>query len=497
MTATAQQSQRVAVTQFVHELVNVVMYRRLYDRDSAFVAEATQVLLGALRRAATAGIEMPLRLQIADDCIHHDGQALRGPSLQATTLLRACAEREVAQIAFGAALSAEELNRGLDLLLLPHNQDALQRSHRDQALQALGIRNLTFGLRTPGDPNDRRTALADGAALRRYQDLAETLQHSHARAHRDQDISVDAVQAAVEKSLTQFEEPSALLALATQDEVDRFTVGHSVRVALLALQVARAVGATREQLVHVGSAALMHDIGKSKVPQQILWKRGRLDAEEWRWMAQHPRLGAQILIEHHGEVDPSAIGAAFCHHLGQDGVGYPKAAVPIVPSGTSRLIRVCDVFEALTSVRPYKRALAPVEAYAVMFRNADDFDPTWLRTFARTLGLFPNGTRVLLDDGAEALVVRQGATPDTPVVRLLSGAAGAALPAGAPDELGVGGSAEGQVRRIAAVSTQDRCVMVPEFDLDTPEYLTVDPAHACLSHGLAHDANAVGQRRTV
>lgn len=488
-------TRRAAVLQFVHELVNVAMYRRLYDRDSAFVAEAIAELLRALRRAAAAGVEMPLRLQIADDCIHHDGHPLRGPSLQATTLLRACAEREVAQVGFDAALTAEELNRGLDLLLLPHNAEALRRGHRDQALLALGIRHLTFGLRTPGDPADRRTPLADAAALHRYQDLAETLQQSHARAHRDQDIPVDAVQAAVEKSLAQFEEPSALLALATQDDVDRFTVGHSVRVALLALQVARSFGATREQLVHVGSAALMHDIGKSKVPQQILWKRGRLDADEWHWMAQHPRLGAQILIEHHGEVDPSAIGAAFCHHLGQHGIGYPKATVPIAPSGTSRLIRVCDVFEALTAVRPYKRALTPVEAYAVMFRNPEDFDATWLRTFARTLGLFPNGTRVLLDDGAEALVVRQGHQPHEPMVRLLTGAAGAALPADAPDELVVGSALEGRPRRIAAVSTQDRCVLVPEFDPAEPEYLTIDPAHACLSHGLQHDAATVSRGR--
>ena len=73
------------------------------------------------------------------------------------------------------------------------------------------------------------------------------------------------------------------------------------------------------------------------------------------------------------------------------------------------------------SVRPYKRALTPVEAYAVMFRSEQDFDPCWLRQFVRTLGLFPTGTRVLLDDGADALVVGQTDSAHQPIVQLLTG----------------------------------------------------------------------------
>lgn len=493
MSRTAAQLQRAAVLQFVHALVTATMYRRLFDRSSPFVLEGLREMVQALQTAAACGADMPLRLQLTDDCIHHDGKPLRGPSLQAAALLQACAERQIAQLAFATALTIDEANRCFDLLLLPQNLDALRRDQRDQALLALGIRHVQFGLRTAGDPADRRQELADASALHRYQDLAATLQQSHALAHRDEKVAVDAVQTAIEKSLPQFDEPSALLALATQDDVDRFTVGHSVRVALLALQVARALGASRDQLVRVGSAALMHDIGKSKVPQEILWKRGRLDAEEWRWMAQHPRLGAQILIEQQDEVDPSAIGAAFCHHLGQHGTGYPKSSLPIVPSGTSRLVRVCDVFEALTSVRPYKRALAPIEAYAVMFRNADDFDAAWLRCFARTLGIFPNGTRVLLDDGAEALVLRQGRTPHEPEVQLLSGPGGHALPPGAPERITIGPQPDGRHRRIATVNTQDRCILVPKFADADPEYLTVDPSHACLSAHLAGDAHRVAR----
>jgi hypothetical protein len=202
-------------------------------------------------------------------------------------------------------------------------------------------------------------------------------------------------------------------------------------------------------------------------------------------MQQHPRLGMELLLEQHSSIDPCAIGAAFCHHLGPCG-GYPEAAVPIRLSGTSHLIRVCDVFEALTSVRPYKKALTPIEAFAVMFRHERDFHPDWLCCFARTLGLFPTGTNVMLGNGAEGVVLAQTADPSRPIVRLLTGAGGAALGPEQPSRVLIGQRIEGTTHRIAAISTHERCVLVPEFEA-TDAVLTVP--HACMSQELIEDAN--------
>ncbi|MEO6597646.1 MAG: HD domain-containing phosphohydrolase [Planctomycetota bacterium] len=491
-TPTIAELQLAAVTTFAHELVAASLNRLLHARDHRFVTDALEEMVDALRHAAALGIDMPLQLQLGEDRIHFEGKELTGPSLQARTLLRRCSERHIAILGFGGGLDPEEANRCLDLLLLPQNQDAFARNNRDAVLSAFGIRNLRWSLQSPGDPGDRHSHVDPSQkALHQYQDLADCLQQNHLRAHRDMELAVDEAADVVERTVAQFDEPSLLLSLATQDDVDRFTVGHSVRVALLALQVARALGGEREQLVHVGTAALMHDIGKSKVPQHILFKQGALTTEEWHWMAQHPRLGAQILLEQHAEVDPSTIGAAFCHHMGPTGRGYPQPTVPVSPSGISHLVRVCDVFEALTSVRPYKRALMPIEAYAVMFRNEQDFDPAWLRRFARTLGLFPTGSRVHLDCGAEALVVAQTKCPEHPVVRLLSGRDGTALVADQPSEVQIGQALEGRVPRILGVTTHDRCVAVPEFDLAEPEILTTHGSHACVSTALARDAARV------
>jgi len=487
------QVQHHAVTDFVHNFVAASLNRQMHAPDSTFVLDSLQTVIESLRHCQDNGIEMPINLQLDDLVIHFDGEPLNGPSLQAGSLLRHCKDRCIATLSFGPGLTADEINRCFDLILLEVNRDALQRNTRDLAMQAFGIKHIDFTLDTPGDPTNRRQPVdydSHSRSLRQYQNLAECLQQNHMLAYRDLELQIDEAAGIVERVLNDLEEPSTLLSLATQDDVDRFTVGHSVRVALLALQVARKLGLDREQLVSVGTAALMHDIGKSKVPQEILWKNGHLDKEEWRLMAQHPRLGAQLLLEQHTTIDPFAIGAAFCHHMSPCG-GYPKSALPIRPSGVSHLIRVCDVFEALTSVRPYKKALTPIEAYVVMFRHERDFHADWLRRFSHSIGLFPTGTRIMLDNGADGIVLAQSKEPSQPIVRLLTGAGGAALAADEPDRIVIGNMVEGKVRRVAAVSTHDRCVKVPEFDPMATEMTT---PNACLSPELAKDAQRTGDK---
>ena len=376
-----------------------------------------------------------------------------------------------------------------DEITLRENVDAFQRSHRQATMCAFGIRSVKVTLRNPADPENRSRQLTGGeSALRQYQQLSTALQDNHRLAHGDHELALDQAATAVEASLGQFDEPSMLLSLSMQDDVDRFTVGHSVRVALLALQVARGLGASRDQLVRVGAAALMHDIGKSKVPQEVLFKQGRLTEDEWYWMAQHPRLGAQILIEQHENVDPRTIGAAFCHHMGPAGGGYPEPMMPMQPSATSSLIRVCDVFEALTAVRPYKRALTPIEAFAVMHRNPDDFDARWLNSFVKTLGLFPTGTRVQLVDGSDGVVVAQGSDLLRPEVRLLTGAGGATLPADHPGAVTIGESFEGSIPQIACIMARGRELPIPDFDPLDPDEQGPCAHDACLGH---HDHDHV------
>lgn len=442
-----------ALDRFVHDLVVAILNLGMHPPGSQLVRESLRDLVTTLREILGRDATTPLRLEVQGGSLHACGRELVAASLQAGVLLTLCARRSVRALVFHPRLDAAEAGRFLLALLDEHEGAAFQpgaRARVERLLAAHGVRNLQVELApnrslTPANAGDGTHGLYD------YRELTSFLHDNHVAAFRGEDLQIERATGVVEHAISQIQaEPGSLLTLASYDDIDAFTVGHSVRVALLALHVARAAGAAKRDLVAIGTAALLHDIGKSRVPQEILFKRGRLDEDEWQIMAQHPRLGAGILVEQR-HLDPRAIGAAFCHHMSPGGRGYPVPALSFEPSAVSKLVRVCDVFEALTAVRPYKKALTPVQAYAILFENAGDFDATWLRFFARTIGLYPLGTRVVLDTGEQACVVRHGRDPERPFVRTMPDAA--SLLAGRSDdtEREVGATYDGHVLRIAAV----------------------------------------------
>ena len=123
------------------------------------------------------------------------------------------------------------------------------------------------------------------------------------------------------------------------------------------------------------------------------------------------------------------------------------------------------------------RALTAAEAYTVMFRYEKDYDPVWLRFFVRTLGVYPLGTRLLLSDGHEAVVVGQGKQPHRPLVRILSGPDGSDLPAGHPDTVTIGMETEGRTFEVLSVLHNERVVRVG--DLEEARILTQNTPPQC------------------
>lgn len=417
-----------AIDLFVHELVVGLVLLDVCAPETDDVQMHVATLAHRLRQVLADEKSRTLALELSENEIWHEHRPLVGASLQAGALLRLCHERRVATLGFAAGLTPDEILRFLLLLRSPSDLWAFHPNHLAKVLESRGLRHVHVLLRGQEPPDAAGGAeAARRPALRRYQAMADYLQRSHAEAVHGHELDTAIAKGLVEQALEDMDrEPSSLLSLATYDDVDTFTVGHSVRVALLALHVARAAGASRGQQLRIGTAALLHDVGKSRVPNQILFKQGRLSREERAVMMQHARFGAEILLEQKG-LDPSAIGAAYCHHMGPQGHGYPGPVLPFEPSGVSKLVRVCDVFEALTAVRPYKRALSPLEAYTVMFRMEHGFDPAWLEFFVKSVGLYPDGTRVRIDGDREAVVVGQGENPTKPRLRLLDSGAEVSL----------------------------------------------------------------------
>jgi HD-GYP domain-containing protein (c-di-GMP phosphodiesterase class II) len=161
----------------------------------------------------------------------------------------------------------------------------------------------------------------------------------------------------------------SLLGLANALEAkDPYTRGHSERVGAWAGRIGAALGLPAEEIDTVTQAGLLHDIGKIGVPETVLRKRGPLEGEEWALMRNHPIVGAQIVAP----FEFFAAGAVVIrhHHERWDGSGYPDGlAGPTIPLG-ARIVAVADVFDALTSDRPYRGALARDTVLAYMAEEA-------------------------------------------------------------------------------------------------------------------------------
>jgi HD-GYP domain-containing protein (c-di-GMP phosphodiesterase class II) len=218
-----------------------------------------------------------------------------------------------------------------------------------------------------------------------------------------------------------------LMSLAAQHEYDAFTLGHSMRVTVLAMDFARGLGAPPEMMMSVGVAGLLHDVGKAGVPFEILHSRRPLTEEEREVVNTHPEHGAKILLDHES-VDPLAIAAAFGHHRRFDGDGYPRTMHQHVSSVTTRIVKICDVYEALTAARPYKAPMSALRAYRIMIAMRGHFDPRLLFRFIHRNGVYANGSTVRLSTGERAFVMEQSDDLLRPRVVVVSDRDGNELP---------------------------------------------------------------------
>jgi len=159
----------------------------------------------------------------------------------------------------------------------------------------------------------------------------------------------------------------------------------------------------------------LHDIGKARIPGEIVHKRGALTDAEYQTMKLHPVLGAEILLAHEHATDFDR-AAAWGHHIRHDGKGYPLQPAWAVRHPLTALLQICDVFEALTAIRPYKKSKDPQQSYQIMLADKGGFHPGILAQFIRALGLYPPGNMVKLSDGRRAKVMAASHVIDRPGV---------------------------------------------------------------------------------
>lgn len=205
--------------------------------------------------------------------------------------------------------------------------------------------------------------------------------------------------------------PGALISLARLKTHDDYSYMHSVAVCALMVSLARQLGQDETQAREAGMAGLLHDMGKALMPIEVLNKPGKLTAEEFDIIRGHPQRGHDLLRQGSG-VPAVAFDVCLSHHERPDGKGYPHGASGDSLSTVARMGAVCDVYDAITSDRPYKEGWDPAESIGRMAEwvKQGQFDPAVFAAFVKSLGIYPNGAMVRLQSGRLAVVLEQNGT---------------------------------------------------------------------------------------
>ena len=201
--------------------------------------------------------------------------------------------------------------------------------------------------------------------------------------------------------------PGALISIARLKTADDYTYLHSVAVCALMIALARQLGLDEQQTREAGMAGLLHDLGKAMIPANVLNKPGKLTEAEFSLVKTHPEEGHKLLLAGNGA---SEIARDVClhHHEKFDGSGYPAGLSGEAISLHARMGAVCDVYDAITSNRPYKAGWDPAESIQRMAEWKGHFDPAIFQAFVKSLGIYPIGSLVRLASGKLGVVTQQG-----------------------------------------------------------------------------------------
>lgn len=202
--------------------------------------------------------------------------------------------------------------------------------------------------------------------------------------------------------------------------LDSYIFTHSVNVSMLSLIMGLFLKLKGDQLRNLGLAALLHDVGRSKVPKTILYKPAQLSAEEYKKVKKHAISGYELLRSCQ-QFDESIALTALQHHERLDGSGYPYGISGDKIGMFPRIVAVADVFDALLSDRPFRKAFFPHQAVEIIVNSASgQFDPDIIKVFVENVAIYPLGSVVLLNNGETGVVVDMNKGRQTrPVVRIM------------------------------------------------------------------------------
>jgi len=383
---------------FAHSLAVMTLYPEGHPSREKAVDHAFEELDGL----TTAGSQLPSFTFLGDEVVF-GRERLRdlkswdwGTRLVAAGIQRLELERRVTR---------EEFDGFLQELLGRLMMSAVDTSEARQ-MRSFGIRFGAVGLQ--GRDADAPAAAVPAPLPETTLDLtlgeeAETFKWLQSEVQSGAGVPLLEAEAVVRSlSVAMHGDSRIVLPLLKLKEFDQYTTTHSLNVAVLAMGLAESLGCRPKEIRAIGVAGLLHDIGKIRIPLEVLTKPGKLNEEERAIMNAHPIDGARVIMQSEEDLGMAA-AVAYEHHVMLDGGGYPVMHYKRDCAMASRLVHVCDVYDALSTKRPYRDAWPSEKTMSYLEERAGlEFDPELVAAFVRTLKLGQAQVRVLADEPPQA-----------------------------------------------------------------------------------------------
>jgi HD-GYP domain-containing protein (c-di-GMP phosphodiesterase class II) len=384
-----------------------VVYKivKLYERNNEMYAEQArslyEVLAGILSQQNEAGIK------VRQGAVFFNGVRLK--FILATYpifrfMLEEFQKREIGALVFQPGLTEDELLRFI--FVLAKKEKGARISFEEMLAEAQEADLPHIGLEKA--VAEQPLGLNKNTAKIYFLSILH-LKESFERDKRNEKIKLNTTRRLMQAIFNHMtDNETFIFGLTNIKNHDEYTLNHSVNVCLLSIALGRRLGLSRSELVDLGIAAFFHDLGKLDTPQEILNKPGKLEPEERAIMERHPYQGAQKLIQlqEFKRLPLRALHVALEHHIKEDASGYPQYFHKRSPNLYSKIVKITDYFDAITTPRVYrKKAFTRPEALSLMLEHSGtEFHPTLLKAFVGIMGNYPVGTLVLLDSGEVGIV---------------------------------------------------------------------------------------------
>lgn len=397
---------------------------KLYPLENQAVQNALSELTSLARRIAAPEGGLTLRY-VGDFCFVNDLRLRVDLASYATfgAIGRALRSHDVGQVEAGPDASKEDWTAFLSLLLRePDPTEPFHRLH--ERLESSAARSIQVSpvSETSEAP---RSESAKEEAKRTYAQTVNVAREALMGVRMGRAVSVRRVKRAVQQIVDQvLNNESSIMGMTVLRDYDQYTFAHSVNVCIFSIALGKKLELSKLELYELGMGALLHDIGKARMPIELTNKAGVLEEGEWEMIREHPTEGLLTLLEMRGmgEVPFRTMLAAYEHHMKIDQTGYPKSMRERSPTLFSRIVAIADGFDAATTRRSYQAN--PWLPDAVLREMRDNpkrgFDPLLVKAFISMTGFYPVGSLVVLDTFELAVVTEANAeAPHRPTVKII------------------------------------------------------------------------------